>query len=443
MSAELAGLVLDLVAKAAPDAEAEVTVLRGELALTRFAGSAIHQNVAEDTGKVRLRLHTEGRTASSSTTLTSMDALEALVERTIGAARLRPEDTGWGGLTPPSPLSGEGNYDPATAAADPGARAAVVRAFVDAAGGLETAGYCRTTETIAVYANSAGQSVTGRATAAITDGIARTCSSDGVARSAAVRLGDLDGAALGGHAAARARLAADPVPLAPGRYPVVLEPSAVADLLSFSAWYGFNGRAVAEGRSFVELGHEQFDPAITLHDDPLRPDALGVPFDAEGAPKRPLPLVLGGISTSLTHDRRTARQAGAESTGHAVPGGERFGALAGHLCLRPGPEGPDLLAGLDRGLLVSDLWYTRVLDPRTLVVTGLTRNGVWWVEDGQIVRPVRNLRFTQSYLDALAPGSVQAVGARAESIPGTYGEGRTSTPGVRLASWNFTGGAAD
>jgi predicted Zn-dependent protease len=439
---DVANQLLDLVAQqTGGEARAEVTVIAGQLSLTRFAGSFIHQNVAEATDRVRLRVHTGGRTAASSTTVTSKDALHGLAGRTIGAARLRPVDTGWGGLTPPSGLEGTGNYDPATAAAEPGERAAAVRAFVDAANGLETAGYVRTSETVLVYANSAGQRVAGWSTSAMADGIARTCSSDGVARAAAVRLGDLDPAGLGARAAAKARSAADPVPLAAGRYPVVLEPSAVADILQFSAWYGFNARAVAEGQSFVELGKQQFDTSITLRDDPLRTGALGIPVDAEGAPKRPLTLVADGVPVAVTHDRRTAHLAGAESTGHALNGGERSGPSAGHLCLRTGPA-DDLVAGLDRGLLVSDLWYTRVLDPRTLVVTGLTRNGVWWVENGELVRPVRNLRFTQSYLDALAPGAVLGVGSAAEAIPNVYGESSISAPGLLLESWNFTGGAA-
>jgi len=431
--------VLDLVKQSG--AEAEVTVSTGTLSLTRFANSFIHQNVADSGETVRLRLHVDGRTAASSTTAATPDGLKDLVDRTLAAARLRPADTGWAGLTPPTEPTGAGNHDPATADASPADRAAVVRAFVDAAGGLETAGYCRTADTVTTYANSAGHTLTGRSTLAAADGIARTGTSDGVARAASVRLADLDGAALGARAAAKARTGADPGDLEPGRYPVVLEPTAVADLLPSLGMIGFNARAVAEGRSFVKLGELQFDPAITLVDDPLTAAAAGVPFDAEGTPKRPLELVRDGITSAVAHDRRTARLLDATTTGHAVPGGERFGALPQHPTLRPG-TGTDLVAGLDRGLLVTDFWYTRVLDPRTQVVTGLTRNGVWLVEGGEIVRPVRNLRFTQSYLDALAPGNVLAVGAEAAQVPDTWLSGTIIAPALHLASWNFTGGAA-
>jgi predicted Zn-dependent protease len=435
---DLCGLVLDLVATATDGvAEAEVTVASGTLSLTRFANSFIHQNVADAADRVRLRLHVDGRTAGSSTTVATPEGLRALVDRTLTAARLRPEDHGWPGLTPPTPPTGEGHHDPATATASPAERAAIVREFVGAAGGLEAAGFCQTVDEAVAYANSAGHALSTRSTSAIADGIARTGSSDGVARTASVRLAELDGAALGARAAAKARAAADSGDLAPGRYAVVLEPSAVADLLAFQSMYGFNARAVAEGRSFVALGEQQFDPAITLTDDPLRPGAIGAPFDAEGTPRSPLALIRDGVTSGITHDRRTARQLGVESTGHAIPGGERSGAVAEHLWLRPGSTA-DLVAGVERGLLVTDLWYTRVLDPRTLVVTGLTRNGVWLVEDGKVVRAVRNLRFTQSYLDALAPGAVCGVGAEAEWVPRTWSTGATLTPGLHLASWNFT-----
>ncbi len=199
---------------------------------------------------------------------------------------------------------------------------------------------------------------------------------------------------------------------------MVLEPTAVADILQLLSAYGFNARAVAEGRSFAKLGEQQFDPAITFVDDPLSTSRPGRAVRrrrhaeaAAGAGPRRRDV------SALAHDRRTAQLLGAASTGHAVPGGERMGAIPLHPPLRPGATA-DLVAGLERGLLVTDFWYTRVLDPLTQVVTGLTRNGVWLVENGELVRPVRNLRFTQSYVDALAPGNVLAVGADARPGPG-------------------------
>ncbi|MFG3301132.1 TldD/PmbA family protein [Micromonospora chersina] len=459
---DLAGRVVELVRRlAGPGAEAEVVVTRADLALTRFANSFIHQNVAESGTTVRLRLHASGRTAAGSGSLVDPDGLTALVERTLAAARLCPPDPAWPGLTPPAPVPAGAGVDEATAAASPDERAARVRAFVDAVDGLEAAGYCRTAYRSGAFANSAGHSAVGRAAEAAMDGIARTGGADGVARQCADRLADLDGGALGARAAAKARAAADPVELPPGRYEVVLEPAAVADLLQNLAWYGFNGKRYAERQSFAQPGAAQFDPAVTLLDDPLH--ASGLPYDLEGTPRRALPLVEAGTTRAVAHDRRSGAEAGTGSTGHGMVGASTFGPLPHNLRLLPSgaptevaagqlsagvtgavadPDTAALVAGMARGLLVSDFWYTRVLDPKQLVVTGLTRNGVWLVEDGVPTRAVRNFRFTESYPRALGPGRVLGLGRAPVRQPDRMDGSWWEAPALRLASWNFTGGAS-
>lgn len=426
------------------DADAEVTVAAGTEALTRFATSFIHQNVADDARRVHLRVALDGRVAEASVNQADDDALSHLVRTAMEAARLQPVDPGWPGLAPPADAPDVEHWDEATAAADPAQRASRVGAFVSAADGLESAGYCSTDGATVAFANSAGQRLTGRATSAALDGIARTASSDGSSRAASVRIADLDGAALGAEAVRRARASADATDLAPGRYEVVLEPSCVVNLLSFLALYGFNGRAVEEGRSFARLGEQQFDATISLADDVGHPAVAGLPFDAEGTPKRRTELIREGVTSSLLHDRRTAKALGSQSTGHAVPGAGGYGAIPSDLVLEPGTSShDDLVAAVERGLLVTDLWYTRILDPRSQVVTGLTRNGVWLVENGHVVRPVTNLRFTQSYIEALEPGNVRGVGSDLSLVSGgTFGIGAYAVPSLHLASWNFTGGAS-
>ncbi|MFC8846924.1 MULTISPECIES: TldD/PmbA family protein [unclassified Micromonospora] len=465
----LADQVVDLVRRlAGPQAEAEVVVTRSDLALTRFANSFVHQNVAESGVSVRLRVHAEGRTAAGGGSVVTPDGLAALVERALAAARLCPPDPAWPGLAPRSPVPAAPAWDEATAFAEPGERAERVRAFVDAVGGLEAAGYCRTSYRAAAFANSTGHSAQGAAAEAAMDGIARTGGADGVARLHADRLADLDGAALGARAAAKARAAVDPVELPPGRYEVVLEPAAVADLLHNFALWGFNGKRHAERQSFAEPGAAQFDPAVTLVDDPLA--GSGLPFDVEGTGRRALTLVDAGTTVAAAHDRRSGAAAGVGSTGHASPEAATFGAMPVNLRLSgpapgatddpartgggagpgsPAPAGPvvdddtaALVAGMERGLLVSDLWYTRVLDTKSLVITGLTRNGVWLVEGGVPVRAVQNFRFTESYPRALGPGAVLGIGRRAVRQPDRVDGVWWDAPALRLAAWNFTGGAS-
>ncbi|OLB81549.1 MAG: peptidase U62 [Actinobacteria bacterium 13_2_20CM_2_71_6] len=454
---DLAARVLEWVrVLGGPGTQAEALVERHALALTRFANSYIHQNVADSTTTVRLRLHRDGRTARGTTTLTVADALRDLVERTVAASRLCPPDPGWPGLAPPSTVDEPGTVDDDIIAASPADRAARVRAFVDASAGLPTAGFCRTTYATVAFVNSAGQVAQGATTEVAMNGIARTASADGAARRAGPRLSDVDGAVLGARAAAKALAGTDPVELPPGRYEVVLEPTAVGDILFALALYGFNGKAVNERRSFVVPGQAQFDESITLVDDPTAPGQVGLPFDVDGAPKRPLTLIRAGISEAVPHDRRTAAVAGTASNGRAIAGGSTWGAVPTNLTLLPASATPpdevagpaadssalELVSGVRRGLLVTDHWYTRVLDPRTLVLTGLTRNGLWLIENGEITRPVRNLRFTQSYPQALAPGAVLGVGSYAAPGVADWDSAFFAAPALHLAGWNFTGGAS-
>jgi predicted Zn-dependent protease len=256
-----------------------------------------------------------------------------------------------------------------------------------------------------------------------------------------VRLADLDGRAIGERAAGKARTASDATDLAPGRYEVVLEPDCVANILSFLLVSGFNGKAVEEGRSFARVGETQFDRAITLREDVTDPGTVGIGFDIEGTPKQPRDLVRDGVTRDLLHTRRSAKAAGVESTGHAVEGGAAWGALGANLVLRAGDRTTDdLIAGVERGVLVTDFWYTRILDPRTQVVTGLTRNGVWLIEDGAVTRPVTNLRFTQSFLEALGPDAVRGI-AKEQALVLAGWDSIYLVPALHLASWNFTGGA--
>lgn len=455
---ELATAAVEQALRALPGAEADAGADRTLVGLTRFATSVIHQNVVEDTTTVRLRLHHDGRTATSSVTVNGVDDLPALIERTVAAVRVAPIDAGWPGVGPTAGLPDTPAVDAATAEAPPAARAEIVRGFVDGAEGLETAGFCRTSGWWGGFADSAGQTATLHAAECGVSGIARHEGADGVARHAPLTIGELDGVALGARAAAKARAWREPIELPPDRYEVVLEPTAAADVIETMSAVGFNGRFVTEGRSFARLGDAQLDPSITMVDDPL---PLGHRYDTDGTPRRRFPLVEAGTTVGLTYDRRTAAEAGGDtvSTGHAQVGRFSWGPTARHVELIAAGDGAvdevdgpmadttvaALVAGVERGILVSDLWYTRLLDTRTMAVTGLTRNGVWLIEDGAITAPVRNFRFTQSYVQALMPGNVVALGASATPVPGdtyTATSPRWTVPALRLASWNFTGGAS-
>jgi predicted Zn-dependent protease len=334
------------------------------------------------------------------------------------------------------------HYDPGTEQADPAERAGRVAAFVSAAPELAAAGFCDSEGATRGFANSAGQRAEGRSSRATLDGIHQSDDSAGSAHQTASRLALLDGDAAGAEAAERARRSRSPVEIDPDEYEVVLEPECVATIAVFLGYYGFNAKQVEEGQSGIRLGEAQFDPAISLWDDATDPEGLGVAFDIDGTPKRRVALITDGVPTALAHDRRTARKAGTESTGHAIPGGDAAGAFPTNMLLSAGSSSTaELVASMERGLLVTTFNYCRILDPKTMVVTGLTRNGTFLVEGGEVRAGVRNLRFTQSFLDALAPGRVVGIGGPPRFADSEFGAGVVRAPALRLASWRFTGGA--
>ncbi len=204
---------------------------------------------------------------------------------------------------------------------------------------------------------------------------------------------------------------------------------------------GLSARPHSEGLSFARPGEQQFDELITLRCDPLDERMPALAFDGQGTPRTAYSMIEDGVTRELASDRRDAAMIpGVTSNGGALQHRYATSARSSALLLRPGSEAPDeLYAGLRQALLITDFWYTRLLDPRRLVVTGLTRNGVFLIEDGIISRPVRNLRFTQSYAEALAPGHV--IGIDGDSVL-TEGEPTpVHTPGIALTSWAVTGGA--
>ena len=436
---ELAEAVLDRVG----ETEAEVNVTAGPSSLTRFANSYIHQNVAEEGASVGLRVAVDHRVASASTTNTSPESLDRFVEDTIAAARVRPVDDDWPGVIAPTSIPRLSHFDESTSEASPAERASVVKDFVDAGPGLRAAGYCDTEAPRLAFANSAGQRAEGRYTRATLDGIHQSETSAGSGHATFGSLAAIDGAAVGATAARRAEDGAAPFDLKPGNYEVVLAPECVAEMAAFIGFYGLNAKTHLEGQSFAVVGEQQFDERFNLIDDMTDGRALGVLFDTEGTPKQRLALIEDGVTRSLVHDRRTAFQAGVLSTGHGHPGSEVWGPLPYTMFIGEGGESVDSMIGsMERGLYVSTFNYCRVLDPKTLAVTGLTRNGTFMVESGRITGAVTNFRFTQSFVSALGPGSVLGIGDDARFADTEFGTGMVHTPSLRLAGWNFTGGAA-
>lgn len=438
----LLALAERLVAEAtrAGATEAEALVVAEASALTRFANSEIHQNVAEENIRSSLRFVLGRRVGVAATGRTDREGLAALVERAAAIARNAAELPDWGGLPEPEPITPlPTTYAEATAEATPERRAEGVRAVIaaaDADGVLAFGSFATGLEGVAV-ANSKGVRAAEARTAAhlLTVAIGPDGGS-GYAEAAATSVEAIDPAAIGREAAAKARAAANPVALDPGDYPVVLEEYAVVDLLDMLGYLGFSALAVQEGRSFFEPGRRIGSQLVTIRDDATDPATLPAAFDYEGVPKTPVTLVERGVCREVVYDAQTAARAGRRSTGHGLPAPNPWGPFPTNLLMEPGtPTRDELLGGLDRGLLVTRFHYTNPVHPKLAIVTGMTRDGTFLVEGGRIVGPVRNLRYTQSYLDALA--GIEAVGRERRTLRGFLGG--VAVPAVRIAAWTFTG----
>ena len=278
------------------------------------------------------------------------------------------------------------------------------------------------------FANSAGHRAPGRYSRAILDGIQQTPDSSGSGHAAGVSLDDLDAAATGALAGSRARDGAVTFDTKPGEYEVVLAPSAWRRSPSSSRCTASTPRQRSKVSRSPALG-SPVRSADDLVDDVTDRRALGVAFDSEGTPKQRLALIDAGVTSALAHDRRTARKAGTVSTGHATPGSDVWGPIAHTLFLREGPTAVDeMIAAVERGIYVATFNYCRVLDPKSLVVTGLTRNGTFMIENGEITGAVSNLRFTQSFVAALGPGNVLGIGDDARFGDSEFGPGMAHVP---------------
>ncbi|MEN8239947.1 MAG: metallopeptidase TldD-related protein [Actinomycetota bacterium] len=435
-------LVEATLALVAGRADAEVHADVGRSSLTRFANSFIHQNVSEDASEVALKVAIDGRVSSSTTTDTTPEGLASFADAVIDTAAKQPVDDEWPGIGDPAGVVDVDHWDEATADADPVDRAMAVKAFVDAGDGMLAAGFCQTEARGHAFGNSNGARANGRFTTAVIDGIHQSPTSAGSGHGAGSKIGALDAAAVGALAAQRASDSANPFDAKPGEYEVVLSPECVATIGIFLNFYGFNAKTAQEGMSFAELGSQQFDESVNIWDDASDPRALYVPFDVEGTPKSRTDLVTEGITGSLLHNRRTAAKAGVASTGHSVPGGDVYGPFALNMFIGGGDSTAEsLISNVERGIYVSTFNYCRVLDPKSLVVTGLTRNGTFMIENGKITDAVTNLRFTQSFIDALGPGNVAGIGDDARFADSEFGPLLVHAPSMQLASWNFTGGA--
>jgi predicted Zn-dependent protease len=419
----------------------EVLLMHESGGLTRFANSEIHQSIArEDTG-LRVRVVKSGHVGVAASNDASPEGAAAAARSALEMAEVVAADPLWPGSAPAAPVPDVDRYFEGTAAATPETRAVAVAELIGRCtpGCTASGAY----ETIAVelgVATSEGQFCWAPSTqASLTTVVTGPDGGSGFAETFAGSTEAIDAGAIGQTAVDKAVASASPRELDAGTYTVVLEPAATATLVGFLAFVGFGGRAFLEGRSCFtgKDGQQVAAPSISIWDDAADPRTLGAPFDFEGTPTQRVDLVNDGVFREVVYDRRTGKEAGRPSTGHGLPPPNPEGPFPLHLFMATGDATVDeMIRSTDRGLLVTRFHYSNIVNPMESSITGMTRDGTFLIEHGEIVGPVRNLRFTQSILGALS--SVSLVGREAH-LASEFFFSASRVPALKVDEFHFSG----
>jgi predicted Zn-dependent protease len=418
--------------------ETEVEVGAGVDALTRFANNTIHQNVAEQTLAVSVRTVFDGRTARATTNKTDDESLRRAISASAALARSQPINPDLLPMPRRQKYAQVQRYFPATAAATPNDRARAVAAVVARAAeeAQTAAGIFATGATAMVLANSRGLYATHHQTRAEFSVTMLEGDSSGWAKANSPDLKQIDPEALAAAAAEKSASSRHPREVEPGRWTVILEPAAVLDLVGF-LFYDFAGTAVLDQRSCFNnrIGKKVMGENITLRDDVTHPLQSGAPFDGEGMPRQKVQLVERGVPNTLVYARATAKKMKAKPTGHGFALPNDFGEAPMNLVFDGGNSSiAEMVASTDRGILLTRLWYIREVDPYEKILTGMTRDGSFLIENGRIAAGIRNFRFNQNILEMLS--SVEQLG------PAVRAAGEESfemvVPAMKVRNFHFT-----
>jgi PmbA protein len=423
--------------------QTEVLIFSNDEYLTRFAVNTIHQNVSETDVTVRVRAVFGKKVGVASGNDLSDEALQKVTQSAETVARFQQDNPDFQTLPEPQPVQKADAFVEATAACTPEARARGVAAIcaLSRESNLEAAGAFSTTVEEVMVANSLGVSAYHHGTTSQIMTVVMGDTSSGYAAATATDVSTLDPEAVGRVAVDKALRSQNPTEIEPGAYTVVLEEEAVADMLLTLGYLGFGALAVQEGRSFMNnrFGQKITGDNITIWDDGHDPRGIMLPFDFEGVPKQRVTLIENGMAQAVVYDSFTAgREEGQVSTGHGLPAPNTFGPIPVNLFMAPGQATKEeLLASTERGIWVTRFHYTNPVHPVKTVLTGMTRDGTFLIENGQLTRPLKNLRFTQSILEAFS--QAEMLGSELKMIKSGWGNFASCAPAAKIHGFQFTG----
>ncbi len=428
-----------------------VTIRSATRANSRFAVNQM-STAGDNTDTVVTVMSTFGkRSATTSTNKLDDAGLSQAVANSEALARLSPEDPEDMPELGPQQYQEAIGWSDATAQLDPVERADAIRKITEPAraAGLVSTGYIESRGTATAIANNKGLFAYGRTTQAVLTTTVRTPDGQGSGWGGSSHWDwrKIDSASLGATAIQKARASRDAVAIEPGRYTVVLEPTAVGNLVQILAG-AFNARSADEGRSFFtkqgggnKIGMKVVDERVTLFSDPMDPDIGTNPFGGDGLPLGRTVWIENGVVKNLSYDRYWAQKQGktANSSGGGGGFGGGFGGGGAGLKMVGGDATlDDLVAGTERGILVTRFWYIRAVDPRTILYTGLTRDGTFLIENGKVTRAVKNFRFNESPIFMLNNLEAMSNSIRVSaSESGNTGQAIV-VPAIRTREFSFT-----
>lgn len=418
---------------------AEVTISASDIATSRFANNGMTQNQAPDHVLVSVRVLKNGRQARLSSDKLSVDSLRNLVDDAVSACKFLEKDEGLQALAPmPSkPYQKVRNYDGTTAQLGPDERSKAIKKIVKIAEahGLNSAGVVSTGSSLLTIANSKGLHATHKQSSAECSITMYRNAATGWAKSDVVRFDQLAIETLAKRAASKAAANVDPVEIPPGRYQVILEPSAVLDLVGFLA-YDFTATSHLDQLSCFEgqLGQKVLGENISILDDVADARQAGAPFDGEGIPRQSIQLVENGVIKNWVCGRRSARKMDMKATGHGLSEPSAEGEYPQNLVFAGGTATlEDMIKETEKAVLLTRVWYIREIEPKGKIVTGMTRDGTFLVENGRVLGAVKNLRFNQSIVDMLNNVEKMGVSERTageEALP-------AAVPPMVVNNFNF------
>ncbi len=420
--------------------ETEVLLSVADNSLTRFANNQIHQNMAWKNVGIGVRVVIDKKIGVASTNALDEKSFKWVIDRAMELAKFQKPDPDFVSLPGPHKIPKVKNetYVAAQDELAEGVHTVIQKAKKNNV--IASGAYSNETSEL-VVANSRGVWAYHAGSSCNLSAIVLGKTSSGFAADVGRTVKEVNEKKVAKTAVDKTLESENPKDVAPGVYEVILEPQAVSEMMSFFQWYGPNARIYHEQASPLsgKMGKKVFGKNITIIDDPFHPKIFPMPFDYEGQPKKKLTIIDKGILRNIAYDSYYANKFDTENTGHALPAPNTLGPIPLHLYIEKGDKTrEEMIKSVKRGLLVTRLWYVRVLNPKALNVTGMTRDATFLIENGKIIKPVKNLRFNQSIPDAL--NNVLGVENKLTRLASFEGELVNLMPTLHIGKWNFTSG---